>query len=145
MAAARECGYRSRLMNWKRGLLRSWIVLTASWVALVAWVAQPSTYFAPQRMSFGFDDKRFEIEFPANTETAVVRRVLTEFVGGERAGRSDGPAAPSADVVVTTALAGYEPRSPWTYLLRLTSVGLLPPLAVLLLGCLAAWVVRGFK
>lgn len=119
-------------MNYRRGLIRLWVVLTVLWIVGVAFVSAPDVYSAFHQAAFkAFIDEDPIVEQPKDT-----------------------PINPNIPVI---SLRRPEPRAPWLenqpdwtpnpwgWLLRSTAVALLPPLALLVLGAMLGWVVGGFR
>jgi hypothetical protein len=72
-------------MNWKRGLLRLWGVITLGWICLAFALTLPVQSIkeeAEAKVRFNYHGT--ELEFPRNTKNEVIKGAITKYVQGER-------------------------------------------------------------
>lgn len=135
-------------MNWRKGLLRAWIVTATTWIVLVLVVANPvQQLFGPQPPAT-FHDGEQAIEFPAGTSRAVVEKALTGYVNESRAKSPYAGIGTPVETVgqeVGRLIGNYRPVSKWAMLGSFAALALLPPFALLGIGWAVAWVMRGFQ
>jgi len=149
-------------MNWKRGLSRLWLAVSALWLIIVTVFSygqivspdiQPHTYVLVNANSDFYEFNIFYdtgFQLPPDFKLAEQTRIdfpnnVILFAG------NDIP----KDVLKTRSESFYEqyvkPRDAeattarWLSLGRATALGLLPPLALILLGLVIGWIASGFK
>jgi hypothetical protein len=111
-------------INWKRGLLRAWIVTTCCWVILIGIFSG-----VPRAVTTYWDFRNVPLEMRADAYAAS--RWPGTPVGEterQRALRELGGRLHLADEAV----------------LKFLWIALLPPLVVMMLGVATVWVLRGF-
>src|SRR5215472_4479207 len=149
-------------MNWKRGLFRLWVAVSAVWLVIVAVFSygqivspdiQPHTYVL---LNANSDIHEFNIfydtgfQLPSDFKLAEQTRI--DFPNNVILFAANN--IPS-DVLKTRSQSFYEqyvkPRDTelatarWHTLGFASAVGLLPPLALILFGLVIGWIVRGFR
>src|SRR5258707_6659639 len=108
-------------MNWERGLFRTWLVISVVWMIFIAavWQEEIKSVYAPIIMHDGAQ----EIEFPANTSLANVRKALNDYLNERDAKVPPPPAFYTLDPIdyrgpIAKIMYDYEPRNPLTVLLE---------------------------
>jgi hypothetical protein len=139
-------------MNWRRGFLRIWLVVSALWISISWWATDPIFLVriatTDDRVIF-FAGKEFQ--FPPNTKRAVVERVFTDFANNRPPWENEHPRFRLSELDkpieqrVSEAVGTYQPYS-WPHLIfRVWGPIVLPPIGLMLLGVTIGWVVRGFR
>lgn len=113
-------------MNWKRGFLRLWIVLTVFWILTLFVYMQPGHQIR---------------HLLAETPTVVIQPAPEAETEDARKARLLSNARQRATQARAKALKHVAPEK----LGEFAVVTLAPPVGVLLLGWLVAWVVGGFR
>ncbi|MCJ2136207.1 hypothetical protein MKK69_19485 [Methylobacterium sp. J-026] len=139
-------------MNWKRGLLRLWLVLTVAWVGLCAFVFDVPTLWHNATAPIIIKAGNYELEFPLDSTRAEIITAISGFVSEERAkgynpvmgSANDEPSKVAEDVVGKYDRISLPVRL-WRVFLPLLLTALLPPIAALMSGYACAFVVRGFR
>ena len=145
-------------MNWRRGLFRLWLVVSALWLIVVVVFFYPqvvSPYIEPHAYILTDDLKFFELDNVADSEDRNFKaayQIEIEFPNKVTLFAKDDTPKPVLD---TQSKSFYEqhvkPREAelgtarWHSLERAFATGLLPPLAFVLLGLVIWWIVNGFK
>jgi hypothetical protein len=145
-------------MNWRRGLFRLWLAVSALWLIIVAVLFYPqavSPYIEPRAYILTDDLKFFELDNVSDSEDRDFKAAYqteVEFPNKVTLFAKDDTPKPVLD---TQSKSFYEqhvkPRevelatARWQSLERASATGLLPPLALLLLGLVIGWIVSGFK
>lgn len=163
------------LVNWKRGLLRLWVVLSIPWVAFAAWLAYSDwTENTPHELLYnheldayvnygpwlehGKDAPTRYVEIRDEDHALSLRLpvvdgpdhkpiiVLASRIAGADFEMVDADAVPTNQRkrIVEQALKQRENVLHRT-IEEFVLVGATPPLAVLLLGAVAMWVLHGFR
>ncbi len=150
-------------MNWKRGLVRVWVVTSVLWIITAAWVLDPvesvREILAPV-VVHTWDD--VVLQFPLGTDAATVRNAL---ISADRAEREEnerrcatGGAVNGGAVNGCDPLCKYQQLPPEvdTYqpadlaslrwgMARIAGIIALPPIGVLLIALIIGWIIRGFR
>lgn len=113
-------------MNWPRGLVRLWLVLSALWIGAVAWTERDRLCWVSPA-----SDRR--VEAVATDGPLVLARIDETVL--EEAYRSLVDCLPPR----AGATAWWRTREPALLMV------LGPPLAALLVGCALLWIGRGFR
>jgi hypothetical protein len=108
-------------MNWRRGLLRLWLVLSLFWIAFVGIFAWENDTFKFAQMAACAEAKRAQ---GADTFICGLSEHLDEQVRLMSVG--------IADIATTTIFKQF------------VAIVLIPPLIMLVLGLLGVWVASGF-
>lgn len=131
-------------MNFRRGLFRFWILLSALWVVTCTTVAALDSHWFDRNSVYeiaGPNGGKYEVEAPATASTEAVVAYVKQTV----------------DLDKPRPECTKEKWGPWCdYPLRLKmprtddytklmAVAALPPIALLLLGASLYWVFAGFK
>ena len=143
-------------MNWSRGLLRGWVVLSALWVAGTAWAFHADPAFYAEPIWASHDDIFVRVEVPpVATKKDVVDLVASAIAQvrfGNAANNSQVSASqPTPDQFTADVLAAdraadsYSEKRPWWRLSQATLIALALPTALLISGAVGAWVARGFQ
>ena len=108
-------------MNWRRGLLRLWLVLSLCWIVLVGLFAWQNDTLKFARMQACSEAKRAQgaDAFICGLSEEVDEQVRLMSIG-------------VADIATTAIIE------------ELVAFALIPPLVTLVLGLLGVWVVSGF-
>ena len=145
-------------MNWKRGLFRLWLAISGLWLIIVAVFFYPqvvSPYIEPRVYILTEDLKFFELDKVSDSEDLDFKAAYqTEIEFPNKVtlfAKHDTP----KPVLDTQSKNFYEqhvkPRETELATARRQSLelasaaGVLPPLALLLLGLVIGWIMRGFK
>src|SRR5205809_7133465 len=145
-------------MNWRRGLFRLWLVVSALWlIAVVVFFYSQvvSPYIEPRAYILTDDLKFFELDNVSDSEDRDFKAAYQteiEFPNKVTLFAKDDTPKPVLD---TQSKSFYEqhvkPREAELTtarrqsLERASATGVLPPLALLLLGLVIGWIVSGFK
>jgi hypothetical protein len=137
------------------GLFRLWLVASALWLIVVVVFFYPqvvSPYIEPRAYILTDDLKFFEFDNVSDSEFKAAYQTEIEFPNKVTLFAKDDTPKPVLD---TQSKSFYEqhvkPRevelatARWQSLERASATGLLPPLALLLLGLVIGWIVSGFK
>jgi hypothetical protein len=154
-------------IEWRRGFFRAWAVLALAWVTLVGWNeygqwanGRPSNIVNTEgecwdRLAKWPDGKPFDIydtfnefDLPSNIEINKKENVWAADSIPERnrwrdtvlQRLKDCEAAKPILQRLTLTVSDY-----WPALKDSLSLILLPPLALLIAGCLFGWIIRGFR
>jgi hypothetical protein len=156
--------------NWRRGLLRVWVVLSLAWIGVTGW----SEYFsAPWNMDWGTPSVRTEGEcwdriakWPDGQHFSGWEGIAEELDDPrnieinkkERAWSAESiPARNQWRRTIVQKLAECEAAAPivqrmsetatrvWQTLKGSLHVILLPPVALLITGWIVGWIMRGFR
>jgi hypothetical protein len=147
-------------MNWRRGLIRLWLVVSVVW-ALIAAGASIDLFRQVSAPIFLHDGEQ-QLSFPGNTPLPMVRRAVLSYLREKSFDPSTAklgePSAPNLRPVtdpkvldqLNTAQANviigdYQPRSYLPAVEKSAGVVLLPPIFLLVLGAAALWTISGFK
>jgi hypothetical protein len=162
-------------MNWRRGLTRAWIVGAVVWIGLIGffrWEDVVRVSPAGTIILNGSEGSRFN--FPADVSESEVLEALSKHYGDDPRKTSSEPAGegakpwcrygsqnPSCDnttleqqrakaisaarqrMFTEQFKAAFNERRNLTKELAALAIG--PPIAVLLVGLVLAWIVRGFR
>jgi hypothetical protein len=142
------------ILNWRRGLFRLWLVLSALWIA-VSWSATEPIF----KMRIATTDHRVfhflghDFDFPPNTKRAVIERVFTDIANGKWDGGLSPPHLKWSEVTsdkpidqrVAEAIGDYQPYSWPALIVRLWGPIILPPFGLMLAAIIVAWIVHGFR
>jgi hypothetical protein len=145
-------------MNWRRGLLRLWLAVSALWLIIVGVLFYPqvvSPYIEPRAYILTDDLKFFELDNVSDSQDRDFRAAYQteiEFPNKVTLFAKDETPKPVLD---TQSKNFYEqhvkPREAelatarWQSSEMASASGLLPPLALLLFGWVIGWIVSGFK
>ena len=134
-------------MNWRRGLIRLWIVLSILWVVGTGWVLDPLQQIRDATGPVIFRIGDAVIEFPRETPLPTIKKALTDFAHTEVEKKPTSPELflEGAEAAVARALSGFKPQPLWRSLYPTVGLLVLPPLFVLTVVFLALWIVRGFR
>ncbi|MGU3387752.1 hypothetical protein ACLBYG_24815 [Methylobacterium sp. D53M] len=139
-------------LNWKRGMLRLWVVLTAAWVCLCLFVFDLPALWTNATAPLIIKGGNYQLEFPLDVARPEIISAIAEFIIEERAkGHAEamGPASESPQKIAEGIVGNYDrislPVRLWRVFSTLILASLLPPLALLVLGCACAFVIRGFR
>jgi len=141
-------------MTWARGFFRAWLVLSAIWIGLSAYVAEPKTY------SWLWRAPKYAIEFSsgyrATFDTSKSHNELAASVTEEwqrEAERLKTRDRQAADAIIQSLSAkrdelliaiGSRYENAGEQAQRALLATFIPPLVVLGSGLCIAWVLRGF-
>jgi hypothetical protein len=147
-------------MNWRRGLFRFWLAVSALWLIIVVVLFYPqvvSPYIEPQAYILRDDsDSGFlqldNVSDSNDQDFKAAYQIEIEFPNKVTLFAKDDTPKPVLD---TQSKSFYEqhvkPREAelaaarWQSLERASATGVLPPLALLLVGLVIGWIVSGFK
>jgi hypothetical protein len=139
-------------MNWRRGLFRSWLVVSVLWISISWWAIEPISKIriaTRDEVVFHFGGQSFS--FPSNTKREVIERVLNDYANGRAPWEKEHPAFRLSEVDkpieqrVAEAIGTYQAYSRPDLIFRAWGPIILPPLALMLMGLIIGWVVRGFR
>jgi hypothetical protein len=147
-------------MNWRRGLFRLWLVVSAVWVLIAVAVSVDS--FRQVSAPILLHDGDQQLSFPGNTPLPNVRRAVLLYLRqkpfdpstAKPVGPSPSNLRPVTDPKVLDQLNGdqanvivgdYQPRSYQPVVEEAAGIILLPPIVLLILGAAALWTISGFK
>jgi len=145
-------------MNWKRGFFRLWLAVSAFWLIIVAVLFYPqvvSPYIEPQAYILRDDSGFLQLDNVSDSndqDFKAAYQIEIEFPNKVTLFAKDDTPKPVLD---TQSKSFYEqhvkPRevelatARWQSLERASATGVLPPLALLLVGLVIGWIVSGFK
>jgi hypothetical protein len=145
-------------MNWRRGLFRLWLAVSALWLIIAVVFLYPqvvSPYIEPQAYILTDDLKFFELDNVSDINERDFKAaypIEIEFPNKVTLFAKDDTPKPVLD---TQSKSFYEqhvkPREAelatarWQSLEFASAAGVVPPLALLLLGLVIGWIVSGFK
>jgi uncharacterized protein YpmS len=137
-------------LNWKRGLLRLWAVVSVLWVGVAFYTSDPAKRLRDIKspVTIPFMDTKIA-NIPYDTSRAVLKEKLTRFLQNKR--KNENPYDKyltdyeTAEKTVDTALGDYQPKSIWPPLFDFAKLAFIPPLFLLALGYIGLWVGRGFR
>jgi hypothetical protein len=105
-------------MNWARGFLRAWLVVATLWVGYFGWNAFANNTWSGWRSYPIADDSWAKVTACSATEEDA--KPILQHVS-------------------------YLISSDWDVLKSSISIVLLPPLALLIAGCVFNWIIKGFR
>src|SRR5215831_17389952 len=145
-------------MNWRRGLFRLWLAVSALWLIIAVVFLYPqvvSPYIEPQAYILTDDLKFFELDNVSDSKDRDFKAaypIEIDFPNKVTLFAKDDTPKPVLDTQSKSFYEQYvKPRDAeattarWLSLGRATALGLLPPLALILLGLVIGWIVSGFK
>ena len=162
-------------MNWKRGLLRVWAVVSVLWVGVAFYsndtvqrvrdVSADLTYTRPNKSSYRYPANLYSAELQ-KVRTALINKISKDIEKERKevalSSQSRGSISPYemeilfyedegisseklAELEVSRLFANYHPRTIWPPLLDFAKLAFIPPLLLLALGYIGLWVGRGFR
>ena len=147
-------------MNWRRGLFRLWLALSALWLSIIAVLFYPqvvSPYIEPQAyiLRDDFDSGFLQLDNVSDSndqDFKAAYQIEIEFPNKVTLFAKDDTPKPVLDTQSKSFYERYvKPRDAelttarWQSLERASATALLPPLALILLGLVIGWIVSGFK
>ncbi len=145
-------------MNWRRGLFRLWLAVSALWLIIVAVLFYPqvvSPYIEPQVYILTDDSSFLQLDNVSDSndqDFKTAYKIEIEFPNKVTLFAKDDTPKPVLDTQSKSFYERYvKPRDAeltiarWQSLERASATGLLPPLALILLGLVIGWIVSGFK
>jgi hypothetical protein len=144
-------------MNWRRGLFRLWLAVSALWLIVVALLFYPqvvSPYIEPQAYILTNDGflQLDNVSDSQDHDFKTAYQIEIEFPNKVILFAKDDTPKPVLDTQSKSFYERYvKPRDAevttarWQSLERASATGLLPPLALILLGLVIGWIVSGFK
>jgi len=147
-------------MNWRRGLFRLWLALSALWLSIIAvlfYAQVVSPYIEPQAYILRDDsDSGFlqldNVSDSNDQDFKAAYQIEIEFPNKVTLFAKDDTPKPVLDTQSKSFYERYvKPRDAelttarWQSLERASATGLLPPLALIPLGLVIGWIVSGFK
>jgi hypothetical protein len=135
-------------MNWKRGLLRFWIVCAIAWFLAVLFLLNPiGQIYGVLTQEITFTTKNgVKHVFPARTDIKVVKETIAKYLTDEQSkwpGTPDNPFQPFVEA--EAIIEQNKPVSALSIIGKFTLLACLPPLGLLLSGLATFWIVLGFK
>ena len=143
-------------VNFRRGFLRIWLAVSALWLIIVAVLSygqvvspsiKPLVYILPTANS-----DFYELENVYDPDFKVADQTRIEFPNNVFLFASNDIPKATLDTRSKVFYEEYsKPREAelstarWQSLERTSAIGLLPPLALLLLGLIIGWIASGFK
>jgi hypothetical protein len=115
-------------MNWRRGLLRLWLVTSLGWIVLVGHLAHTG-WWLPRQTAFD------------QTACADARHANPSLGNPFDCFDPPSPSAPSG----TLQFVRIDSPPPMSALVKYAALALLPILAALALGAIIAWIIAGFR
>lgn len=125
-------------MNWRKGLMRFWTLLSLAWIATVLYTEEPITKLHKPIRLTGLGQ---EHEFPADVTADEIRKALTQYFSDNGLKPQGKTPADAADELARSAPT----FSAWHRLQPIVIKALLPPSLLLAIGLSLAWVLAGFR
>jgi hypothetical protein len=130
-------------MNWRRGLIRLWIVGSIAWIGAIAAVSAYQALSDPVRFIYNGQEITFPPDFTESDRPDIARKLAEErSKHSERTydQSTDDEAAGMLKASYSAYWAAWPRR-----VLRFAAFALLPPVFVLLVGSALLWAVAGFR
>jgi len=133
-------------VNWGRGLLRAWVLISVIWVALALYALDPLDTWNKASADVVKVYHGTQLIFPALIERDVMERALAEYFREQRADPTwqprFGEGTPEGEAKL---IAGeHDPNLRWWKTGTIVTMAFGPPILLIAFGMALQWVSRGF-
>jgi hypothetical protein len=139
-----------KMIDYRRGFLRLWIIVSALWVACTALYLEPAKQLASVGAQITLHDGQQEIQFPNNTSIANMKRGIVNYLKEMESKIPSPPAGFVIDPIDYDArslqiMGGYQPTTTWSVLANIFFDLFTLPIILFVLGFSVFWIASGFR